>query len=53
MIGFYKMSLNPNHTRPVLEVVFSCIRSETHHPLLMINNALIKRVPFHKHLGLI
>ena len=53
MIGFYKwkMRFNCNHTKPVLEVVFSGITSETRHLLLIINKAVIKRVPFHKHLG--
>ena len=47
------MSFNPNHTKPDHEVVFSRKRSETHHPLLMINNVSFKAVPFHKHIGLI
>ena len=53
MIGFYKwkMRFNHDHTKSVLEVVFSGMRSETHHLWLIINNAVIKRVPFHKHLG--
>ena len=34
-------------------MVFSRKTSETHHPLLMINNVPVKRVPFHKHLELI
>ena len=47
------MSFNPDYTKPAHEVVFSRKRIETHHPLLMINNVPVKRVPFHKHLGLI
>ena len=49
----WKMSFNPDYTKRAHEVVFSCKRIETHHPLLMINNVPVKRVPFHKHLGLI
>ena len=47
------MSFNLDHTKPDHEVVFICKRSETHHPLLMIDNDPIKRVRFHKHVGLI
>ena len=49
----WKTSFNPDYTKPSHEVVFSCKRIETHHSLLMINNVPVKRVPFHKHLGLI
>ena len=53
MIGFckWKKRFDRDHTKPVLEAVLSGIRSETHHLLLIINNAVIKRVPFRKHLG--
>ena len=44
---------NPDYTKPAKEVVFRCNKSETHHPLLLINNIPVKRVPFRKHLGLI
>ena len=47
------MSFNPDYTKPAHEFVFSCKRSETHHPLLIIINVSVKHVPFHKHLGLI
>ena len=47
------MSFDLDYAKPTHEVVFSRKRSETHHPLLMINNVPVKRVPFHKHLGLI
>ena len=33
-------------------MVFSRKTSESHHPLLMNNNVPVKRVPFHKYLGL-
>ena len=45
------MSFNPDYTKPTHDVVFSRKRSETHHPLLMINSVPVKRVTFHKHLG--
>ena len=47
------MSFNPDYKKPAREVVFSRRRIETHYPLLVISNVLVKRVPFHKHLGLI
>ena len=47
------MSFNPDYTKPSHEVVFSRKRIEPHHSFLMINNVSVKRVPFHKHLGLI
>ena len=47
------MSFNPDYTKPAHKVIFSRKRSETHRPWLMINNVPVKRVPFHKHLGLI
>ena len=48
----WKISFNPNHTKPAtLEVIFKLI-SETHHPLLMVDNVSVKRFPFHKDLGL-
>ena len=49
----WKMSFNLDYTKPTYEVAFSHRRIETHHHLLMINNVPVKRVPFHKHLGLI
>ena len=48
----WKMSFNPDYTKPAHKVVFSCKRSENR-PSLMINNVPVKCVSFHKHLGLI
>ena len=48
-----KMSINPNHTKPAHGVVFSRTKSETYHPLLMINNVPTKRVLLHTHFRLI
>ena len=42
------MSFNPDSTKPVHEVVFSCI----HYPLILFNNLPVKRIQFHRHLGL-
>ena len=47
------MSFNPDYTKPSHEVVYSRKRSEVYHPLLMINNVPVYRVPFQKHLGLV
>ena len=47
----WKMSFNADHTKPGHEVVFSRKRSETHHPLLMLNVS-VRHVPFRKFLGL-
>ena len=44
---------NPHYRKPAHKVLFSRKRSEIHHPTLIINNVPVKRVPFHKHLGLI
>ena len=38
------MSFNTDHMKPAHEVAFSRKRSETHHPLLTINNVPDKRV---------
>ena len=44
-----------NGVTPDHEVVFSLKRSETYHPLLMINNVmfLLKQFQYHKHIWLI
>ena len=34
----WKMSFNPDYTKPTHEVVFSRKRSETHHPLMFLLN---------------
>ena len=44
----WKMSFSPDSTKPVHEVVFSCI----HYPLILFNNLPVKRIQFHRHLGL-
>ena len=47
----WKISFNPDYTKQVHEVVFS--RKRTHRSFPMPSNILVKRVSFHKHLGLI
>ena len=47
------MSFNPDYKKPAHTVVFGRKRSETHQPLLLKKNVLIKRLPLNKHLGLI
>ena len=47
------MSFNPDPTKPDEEVIFSCKRTETLHPPLIFQNNFVKRVEYHKHLGLI
>ena len=47
------MSFNLDQTKPAYEVFFCGKANKTHHPLLMVNNSLVKCVPSYKYLGLI
>ena len=47
----WKMSFNLGRANPANVVVFNRKKIETH--LLLMINVPVKRVPFHKHLGLI
>ena len=49
----WKMSFNPDPTKPAEEIIFSCKKVNTFHPPLFFQNAQVKRVNYHKHLGLI
>ena len=49
----WKMSFNPDPTKPVEEVLFSQKSNSPIHPPLLFNGAQVKRVTQHKHLGLI
>ena len=49
----WKMSFNPDPTKPAEEIIFSHKTSETNHPPLYFNGIEVKRVSEHKHLGLI
>ena len=48
----WKMSFNPDYTKPAHEVVFSRKIIETRHHLLRINNVPVKNIPFHKHFNI-
>ena len=49
----WKMSFNPDPTKPANEILFSHKRKKTFHPPLFFNGIEVKRVTEHKHLGLI
>ena len=49
----WKMSFNPDPTKPAEEILFSHKLSKIHHPPLLFNGIEVKRVSEHKHLGLI
>ena len=49
----WKMSFNPDPTKPAEEILFSHKRSSPVHPPLFFNGVEVKRVTEHKHLGLI
>ena len=49
----WKMSFNPDPTKPAEEILFSHKRSQPAHPPLTFNGVEVKRVDEHKHLGLI
>ena len=49
----WKMSFNPDPTKPAQEILFSCKKSSPLHPPLYFKNSIVKRVESHKHLGLL
>ena len=49
----WKMSFNPDPTKPAEEIIFSHKNSPPYHPPLFFNGIEVKRVDDHKHLGLI
>ena len=49
----WKMSFNPDPTKPAEEIVFSHKKRPNLHPPLFFNGIEVKRVKEHKHLGLI
>ena len=49
----WKMSFNPDPTKPAEEILFSRKKTPTDHPPLFFNGSEVKRVVEHKHLGLI
>ena len=48
----WKMSFNPDPTKPAEEILFSVKRNSPRHPTLYFNGNEVKRVSDHKHLGL-
>ena len=49
----WKMSFNPDPTKPAEEILFSRKKTPVDHPPLYFNGIEVKRVTEHKHLGLI
>ena len=49
----WKMSFNPDPTKPAEEILFSQKKKPVVHPPLFFNGVEVKRVSEHKHLGLI
>ena len=49
----WKMSFNPDPTKPAEEILFSHKRRPQTHPPIFFNDVEVKRVNQHKHLGLI
>ena len=49
----WKMSFNPDPTKPAEEILFSRKKTSIDHPPLLFNGSEVKRVTEHKHLGLI
>ena len=49
----WKMSFNPDPTKPAEEILFSRKKTPVDHPPLYFNGLEVKRVTEHKHLGLI
>ena len=49
----WKMSFNPDPTKPAEEILFSHKNNRPYHSPLKFNNIEVKRVTDHKHLGLI
>ena len=48
----WKMSFNPDPTKPAEEIIFSRKLNQQVHPPLFFNNIMVKQVNEHKHLGL-
>ena len=48
----WRMSFNPDPTKPPIKVIFSTKHNPPVHPSLYFNGVLVNRVNEHKHLGL-
>ena len=49
----WKMEFNPDPSKQATELLFSCKKNRIAHPPLIFNNQVVKKVEYHKHLGLI
>ena len=49
----WKMEFNPDPSKQATDLLFSCKKNKIVHPPLIFNNQVVKRVEYHKHLGLI
>ena len=49
----WKMEFNPDPTKQVTELLFSCNKSSPNHPQLIFNGTVVAKVNEQKHLGLI
>ena len=49
----WKLEFNPDPTKQATEVLFSCKKSNPHHPQLMFNGTVVAKMIEQKHLGLI
>ena len=47
------MEFNPDPSKQATELLFSCKKNRIVHPPLILNNQVVKKVEYHKHLGLI
>ena len=47
----WEMSFNPNSTKPAYGVIFGR-KKNINYPPILFNNLPVKRVEFHRHLGL-
>ena len=48
----WKMQFNADVNKQAVEVIFSCKRNKLAHPLIFLNDIIVKQLPKHKHLGL-
>ena len=49
----WKLEFNPDPTKQITEVKFSCNTSNPNHPQIMFNGTVVAKMSEQKHLGLI
>ena len=49
----WRMSVNPDPQKRAVELIFSTKKTEIDHPVILFNNAPVKQVNEHKHLGIV